>query len=308
MGEVNKLPQVSVVLPVYNRKDLLPRAIRSVLDQSFREFELIVVDDASTESLREVVDSFSDSRVVYLRQEKNGGPAAARNAGIRAARGDLVAFQDSDDEWTKDKLGLQVKCFHQSPPGTCMVIGGLTRGGSKGTFRYPEAGKLPQGAEALYRVRMDAVAFSQTWLVRRDVLLRAGLYDERLRMWEDWELLMRLALLGGVCCAPGARVLSHLSEDSLSLNLQARISSLRLIIEKQAAAGIADRHFIARLHYLLGRFLCLDNKLAEARRVLLRALVLDPLHAGKAAVLLLASFLGQFGVHRLLPQLPTSTN
>ena len=101
-------PVVSVIIPTYNRAHLIGRAIRSVLDQTYQDWELIVVDDASTDDIPGIVKGFTDGRVKYIRHDENKGAAAARNTGIQAARGAYIAFLDSDDEWLPEKLERQV--------------------------------------------------------------------------------------------------------------------------------------------------------------------------------------------------------
>lgn len=99
-----KIPTVSVVIPTYNRAHLVGRAIQSVLNQTYQDFEIIVVDDGSTDNTEEVVKSFNDPRIRYIRHDQNRGGSAARNTGIKMARGEYIAFQDSDDEWLPEKL------------------------------------------------------------------------------------------------------------------------------------------------------------------------------------------------------------
>src|SRR6266540_1479939 len=95
-GGKSKMPSVSVVIPTYNRASLLREAIDSVLNQTFNDLELIIVDDGSTDNTEEVVHSFTDHRLMYLKQQ-NEGASSARNAGIQAATGEFIAFLDSDD-------------------------------------------------------------------------------------------------------------------------------------------------------------------------------------------------------------------
>ena len=97
-------PTVSVILPTYNRVALLPRAISSVLNQSYSNLELIVVDDCSNDGTEEEISRIRDARLTVIRQAVNSGPGAARNVGIRAASGQYIASQDSDDEWLPEKL------------------------------------------------------------------------------------------------------------------------------------------------------------------------------------------------------------
>jgi glycosyltransferase involved in cell wall biosynthesis len=102
------MPTVSVVIPTYNRTDILPRAIESVLAQTYDDLELVVVDDGSSEDVESVVDRYDDHRVRYIAHEENRGANAARNTGIEAADGDYLAFLDSDDEWHPRKLAAQL--------------------------------------------------------------------------------------------------------------------------------------------------------------------------------------------------------
>ena len=104
-------PRVSVILPTYNRAQLIAQAIQSVLDQTYQDFELIIVDDGSKDETEEVVNSFDDERIRYARHEENKGANAARNTGIAMARGEYIAFQDSDDKWLPEKLERQMRIF-----------------------------------------------------------------------------------------------------------------------------------------------------------------------------------------------------
>ena len=109
------MQKVSIVIPTHNRAHLIRRAIGSVLNQIYQDFEIIIVDDASTDNTREVVESLNDQRIRYIRHENKRGAAAARNTGITSASGKYIAFQDSDDKWLPEKLGRQVEILESSP-------------------------------------------------------------------------------------------------------------------------------------------------------------------------------------------------
>ena len=109
-------PLVSVIVPVYNGTDALRRAIASVLRQTYRNFELIIVDDCSTDDIASVVKSFQDDRIIYLRHVQNKGAAGARNTGMCQARGEILAFLDSDDEFLSEKLGMKQRRQRKMPP------------------------------------------------------------------------------------------------------------------------------------------------------------------------------------------------
>src|SRR5712692_9764325 len=112
---VSKMPKASVITPTYNRADFLRVAIASVLNQTFQDLEIIVVDDASSDRTAEVVRRFTDELIKYIRHDINKGGSAARNTGIKNSTGAYVAFLDDDDEWLPEKLGMQVDLLENSP-------------------------------------------------------------------------------------------------------------------------------------------------------------------------------------------------
>lgn len=120
---------VSVVVSTYNRSDLIGETIRSILDQTHQNIELIIVDDGSTDNTREVVESFSNRRIKYIYTDNWGGPARPRNIGIREAKGDYIAFCDSDDYWDLRKLEVQLRHFDDDIIGvgsSAINVGNLT--------------------------------------------------------------------------------------------------------------------------------------------------------------------------------------
>ncbi|SPJ25546.1 glycosyltransferase family 2 protein [Palleronia abyssalis] len=185
-------PRVSVVIPAYNRATLLRRAIASVVVQDFSDFELLVIDDASTEDLQAVVAEFDDSRLRYIRQPQNGGVAAARNRGIVAARAPLVAFLDSDDEWLAGKLSAQVAAMDDAPRRVGLIHTGLIERGSDGAetiFEPTVSGNV--WTTILHR---NTVHYgTSSVIIRRRVIDTTGGFDETLPAIEDWDLWIRIA-------------------------------------------------------------------------------------------------------------------
>src|ERR1039457_2632426 len=111
----NGMIKASVIVPTFNRGYILGEAIQSILDQTYPLFEVIIVDDGSTDDTVEVVNRFKDGRVRLIQHSMNSGVAAARNSGLKAAQGDLISFLDSDDLWSPDKLALEVKFLAGHP-------------------------------------------------------------------------------------------------------------------------------------------------------------------------------------------------
>lgn len=184
-------PAVSVVVPAFNRSTLLRRAIDSVLAQTFGDFELIVVDDASTDDTEASVRAYRDPRVRYLRQPQNAGVSAARNRGIRESRGDYVAFLDCDDEWLPGKLAAQVARLQASPPEVGLIYTGVESVAADGTRRV----KCSRARGDVYREMLAQNVVhggGSNVLLRRDAVAAAGFFDEALPAIEDYEYWVRV--------------------------------------------------------------------------------------------------------------------
>ena len=196
-----KVPLVSVIIPTYNRASLLPAAIASVLGQTYSNVELIVVDDGSTDGTQHLLEGYGD-RLRWISQP-NAGPAVARNRGLSIARGDILAFLDSDDQWLPTKLERQVASLEEAGSEAacslcnCTVL--FANGERTSTFAIADTiPKCPTGlwtnpAEVLLN---RFVMFNQAVAIRREVLERVGYFDESLRFGEDYDLPFRLALCG----------------------------------------------------------------------------------------------------------------
>lgn len=186
-------PQVSIIIPTYNRANLIGHAIQSVLLQDFTDFELIVVDDGSTDDTAAIVGGFSDERLIFIVQE-NGGRSAARNRALAQAKGQFIAFLDSDDMYVPTKLGRQVAFLRAHATfemvytsAECVDFDGKPLPGQ----RY-----VASAEGDIYRL----VAFFRpltitlpTVMLRREVLDRVGFFDEGLDRFEDTDLWRRVS-------------------------------------------------------------------------------------------------------------------
>jgi glycosyltransferase involved in cell wall biosynthesis len=189
------LPTVSVIIPSYNRAHLLGRSIRSVLGQTYRDLELIVVDDGSADNTEEVVRSLDDPRIVFLKHPKNRGASAARNTGIKASKGKFIAFQDSDDEWFPQKLEKQLALFHDDRTGDLgLVACAHTVITNRGERLYTRKGKGLNYDLLLTHFTGYGEA-TQRFLIKRDMVEDELYFDEKLTAWEEWDLLFRIARL-----------------------------------------------------------------------------------------------------------------
>ncbi|MBI2382587.1 MAG: glycosyltransferase family 2 protein [Gammaproteobacteria bacterium] len=288
-------PLVSVVLPTRNRADLLPRAIRSVLAQTYSNLELIVVDDASTDSTPDCVGAFPDPRLRYHRLAGNRGGAAARNVGIGAARGQLLAFQDDDDLWRIEKLEKQVAHLIAAGPETALCLCGLLE-------MYPQYARYCGGQDDFSRLRFDrgipfgpALIATPTWLGWREPLEAAGLFDERLSAWDDWEFALRISQRHRIAHLPDPLVVQdHTRGGGIWRNNVERVRCMKLIVEKHGALWSGRPELQAKHHFLIGRTECMIGAHASGRRRLWNAIRLRPSDA-KSWMYLAASLTGGAG-------------
>ena len=187
------MPAVSVVMPTHNRADLIGEAIRSALAQTFRDFDVHVIDNGSTDDTKEVVESFGDERLNYFWKEDSGLPADSRNVGIARSRGEFIAFLDSDDLWLPDKLERQVKAMRANP--NCGLV----------ACNYARAGEHPLAGRAVLRRSIPTgkvfekllyVNFISTSMAmaRRSALEKVGLFhiDPAINCSEDFDLWLRI--------------------------------------------------------------------------------------------------------------------
>lgn len=270
------VPRVSVVMPVYNVEAYVAEAIRSVLAQTFTDFELIIVDDGGSDASMDICRSFSDPRIAIVSQQ-NRGLAGARNTGIAAARGDYIALLDSDDRWLPEKLMLHVIHLDNAPnigvgfaPSRFIDAAGqplriVQRPKLKAVTAADIFCRNPVGngsAPVLRRAALDTVAFAHP-----DDRARTCWFDETLRQSEDIEMWLRLALKGGVRFEGIAPVLTEyrIGGSGLSAQILRQYEAWQGVVARMAgyAPEFTARH-VARarayqLRYLARRAIQLGD-------------------------------------------------
>ncbi len=185
------MPEVSVVIPTYNRKEMVQEAVESVLSQTYQDFELIVVDDGSEDGTGEVLREKFGERIIYLYQ-KNQGVSRARNRGIELSRGKYIAFLDSDDLWLKKKLERQVQFMQQNPEAMiCYTDEIWIRRG----VRVNPKKKHAKHSGWIYPQCLPLCIISpSSVLMRRELLEEVGGFDPEFPVCEDYDLWLRVAL------------------------------------------------------------------------------------------------------------------
>jgi glycosyltransferase involved in cell wall biosynthesis len=269
-------PTVSIILPTYNRAHLLPRAIRSVLAQSYEDYELIVIDDASQDETPKIMAAMNDKRIRYIREDVNIGVAAARNRGILACQGKYVAFQDSDDEWHPQKLVRQIQAFTRVDEETAVVYSQFWRKKAGRIARFPPASPQLSG-DILSILRRQNVVTTQAALVRRACLKEVGLFDAQLSCLVDWELWLRLSQHYRFQFVAEPLVVVHFTPQSISSQTEAVADALEYILDKHATLFLHDDRSLAHHHYQLGHLHMISRDQAAGLKHFAIALKLAPI-------------------------------
>lgn len=289
-------PLVSVVIPAYNVAWCVGKAIDSVLAQHFRDFEIIVVNDGSTDDTGRVLVSYGDR--IRLIEQDNRGMSAARNAAIHAARGRYVAFLDADDWWLPGKLGNQVTLMEGRPElGFTSTTARVEnpQGETLNVWRCRHAGT--RMLETLFAENAAIAGGCSAVMVRRSLLDQAGLFDETLRGFEDPDLWIRLAAISAYACVPEPLVVILRRERSVSRNLDAmRESALRSIRKNRALLparlrGAFWRNSLAGVYADYAKGAYRAGRRGEALGDVLRALLLAPFGRGRLCLGLLRDFM-----------------
>jgi len=298
-------PLVSVVCPAYNCGLFIKPALESVFSQSYRPIEVIVVDDGSTDSTPELIKVYRE--VWYLRQA-NLGASAARNNGIRAARGEYVAFLDLDDLWTPEKLSDQVVAL-ESCPEAGFGFSDMRLFSSSGDEELTMFQKYQLTAEyfghewmverAVAKLVMMNFIPTSSVVARKTALTEAGGFDEQFRKSEDWDLWLRMALRQPIIYSPKLLTLKRVHEVNTSRDSEGmNVASLQ-VLEKLKRdhqylldkLGVDIASVLRDSYRNLGYFYLRQTALAEARRALGQSLSLG--FQSRALVYFLATFLGR---------------
>lgn len=232
------MPLISIIIPVYNGEKTIRETVQSALNQSFTDFELIVINDGSQDATLDIVSSFSDARVKVF-SFTNGGLPVSRNRGISLANGEYISFLDADDLWTPDKLEKQLTVLKTNPQAGVAY---------SWTDCIDESGQfLRQSAYATVRGDVQAnlllanfISSGSNVLVRKQALMDIGGFDETLSNCQDWDLWLRLSTRYEFEPVKTPQVLYRISPHSMSRNVLGLEASMQRIVERSFAQAPAN--------------------------------------------------------------------
>ena len=274
-------PIVSVVIPTHNRAHLLGRALRSVLRQSFTDFELIVVDDASADDTTNIINGFPDKRIKYIRHGSNLGAPAARNTGIANARGHYIGLLDDDDEWYPEKLAKQVLKFSQVPETVGLIYSGYEVRESDGRLLRTY---LPEARGDVHlRLLLGTTLGSPTPLILKDCFQKVGHFDESLKSCQDWDMWKRIADHYEFDYVPEILAIGYRHERQISADFASMIPGRTRMVQKHLAEFRRHPEILVIHLKRLGKMHCINGTWKEAIHWFRETLKVNPLEIFKIA-------------------------
>lgn len=277
MAYMKTNPLVSVIIPTYNRANLVGKAVKSVLAQSYQNFEIIVVDNASCDNTAEVINSIIDNRIKFIKHDVNRGPAASRNTGLKNSGGDYITFLDSDDEWLFGKLACQLDVFKEDEDGIGLVF---TNGFNEAINAMAIRELLSSGI--YYDPRKDKfyplkklITPPSSWMLPREVTKKIGYFDEAMITWDDGDYLARIAYEFPVYFLNKDLVIWHACGVHLNVMNHDLINGKELFLKKNYDFIKIDKEYLFKFYRSLGKDIMLFDK-KRARPYLFKALKMNP--------------------------------
>lgn len=263
----NQNPLVSVIIPTYNRANSLERAIKSVINQTYKNLEIIVVDDNSTDNTEEIVKSFSDDRIKYVRHFQNKGSSSARNTGIKNSQGEFIAFLDSDDEYLPEKIEKSIQVFNSAAENIGMVCSNFWRIINK------------EKKIGLFKKINPNYYFPSpsTWVIARKVFENNLLFDEKICAMDDRVFVFSFIKKFSFYFIDEPLVNRYMEESSQGSDTQKLVMERKEFLRKYLADLKKDKKFLARQFYRLGKDLWSIGQKKEARGYILKAFMIYPI-------------------------------
>jgi len=277
------MPKVSVIVPAYNAQSTILETINSVLKQTFTDFELIVINDGSTDKTLKLLSTITDRRLkVY--SYKNGGLPAARNRGIFRSTGEFVSFIDADDLWTPDKLELQLQALGKNPQAGVAYSWTICMGNGGDSF-HPGVSESFQGNVYSKLLVGNFIGSGSNVIIRKEAIESVGYFDENLKSCEDWDYWLRLSPKWNFVVVPKPQIIYRLSAGAMSSKLDVMEKYQTLVLKRAFASAPPQLQYLKNQGfayiYLFMTRLCLsrasDTKvIKEASQKLWKAIRLSP--------------------------------
>lgn len=300
-------PKVSIIMPCYNGEEFIGEAIESVLNQTYQNWELIIINDGSTDSSDKIIYNYlSDRRIRYINNTQNRGIPVARNIGIGVSKGEFIAFLDQDDLWLSEKIKRQVKIFEGDKEKKIGLIFSdllFLKNGKVNKRSWPSK-RVPKNLETIPFEEVTKILFiynfipTVTVLIRKECFANLGLLDENL-IWgaDDYEFFMRLVIifrLKYIDCPLAIRREHKTNFSKMENFFKDEIFIIEKIIKKHPQLQELKKFKLAELYYRSSIDYQIRDKYLAAKRELFKAIKLNPWNV-KYLLLLVICLLGRFG-------------
>ena len=263
------MAMISVVIPVYNGEKTIRETIESVLKQSLSDFELIVINDGSTDSTLDIVSSIKDSRIKIF-SYPNAGLATSQNRGIANASGEFISFIDADDLWTPDKLELQLKALQENPLAA-VAYSWTDLIDESSQFIRPSSHITVNGDVYARLLLINFLENGSNPLIRKEALIKVGGFDESLLRAADWDMWLRLAASYHFVTVPSAQILYRLSANSMSENVHKQAGYRIKVLQKAFANAPESLQYLRQCSfsnmYKYLMFKCFEGSLRKEKAV-----------------------------------------
>lgn len=250
-------PLVSVIIPTYNRGRLILDSINSVLNQTYKNIELIVVDDCSTDDTEKTVKSIDDSRIKYIKLEKNSGACVARNKGIEISRGEFIAFNDSDDLWLPEKINSQLDFLYENNAEISFCKMECRTPENNFIHNFPN---IEFDRKISYKDLLKYNSASTQTIFGKTDCFKEIIFDATMPRLQDWDEVLRLSQKFSVFYQNKILVHTFFQKDSISTHPEKGVIGMEMLFEKHKDAILSDPAIVESFFKKKASFVCKTGK------------------------------------------------
>jgi glycosyltransferase involved in cell wall biosynthesis len=265
------MPKVNVIIPTFNRAEFLCHAITSVLNQTFQDFEIVIIDDASRDHTQDVVTNFKDTRIKFIRHQVSQGAAEARNTGIINSNCKYIAFLDDDDEWLSDKLQMQIDFLENSS----QEVGGVC---TSQLIVDRVSGKAPYvwSPEVPLDLSKDNPIATSSILLRRECFEECGLFDGSMPAVSDYDMWIRISKKFSFVFIKEPLIRYHIHKNRITHNYEKKIIGLEILFKKHDEFFKSNPRSYSRKYFSLGVLYCFNGETSKGRKAFNRSIRMNP--------------------------------
>jgi len=266
------MPAVSVIIPTYNRADILPRAINSILGQTYRDLDIIIIDDGSSEDIQSILQSIESGKITLIKHTENRGIAASRNAGIRASDSKYIALLDNDDEWLPEKLEKQIKLLNTAPAKTAISDTGFINIIKNKEYFVPAFEQRNKNGNIYRNIISKHFILPSTILIKRECFLSTGMLDENIPVFDDWDYFFRILKEYGIKSINEPLIRRHHHNDNVSSKIDIVLTGYSRLVEKHYTEISRDHRLLSICYLKLGHMSCFQGESKKGREYLAKSI------------------------------------